>query len=396
MNDPHRTDEKATNLPGGQRPATPTDVPGRPALQTATAGRDPVTGTDTRDYPDATDLADHDPDALEQEVRRTRADISGTIDQIEARLSPSHLKHEAMSAVHQTIDQVQDRLDPRHLVNNAKRSMIDTIRDNPVPSIIAGLSLGYLIFSGSDDDKERRHYQRTYGYASGYPAAGYRTGAQYRTRYAEPYPQGPTMRSGVAYQQGSGSSGEDLRARAQHAADDAKQKAGDAADQARAKAEGVADQAQHLAHDAQQQMYRAKSGLEHFVEDNPLAAGALAAGLGALLGGLIPTTPQEDRLMGEASDALKERAKHAAEDTLEQAKHAAEAVASDAKDEAQKAQGSPGDKAKQVVDRMTDTAKSEAENVKQEAQSDVKKVGDEAKSQADSAGGAIKKEVSSI
>ncbi len=395
MNDPHSTDPDATNMPTG--PKTP---PSTFATPHAPQGRDPITGTQATDRPDAADLADRNPDALEQDIRRTRADISGTIDQIEARLSPTHLKHEAMSAVHQTIDQVQDRLDPRHLVNNAKRSMIDTVRDNPIPSIIAGLSLGYLIFSGSDDDKKRRDYRRSYGYSSGYPAAGYSTGPQYRTTaaYGQPYPQGQTMRTGVAYQQGSdqGSTADDLRQRAQNTADQARDAAGNVVDQAKDTLHQASDQMQHLAHDAQRQMYRAKSGMEQFVEDNPLAAGALAAGLGALIGGLFPTTPQENRLMGEASDSLMSKAKHAAESTLSEAKHAVETVVSDAKDEARNADGSPADKAKQVMDRVQSSAKEQADSVKDKATSEAKKVGDEAKSQADDAKSAISDKVSSV
>jgi ElaB/YqjD/DUF883 family membrane-anchored ribosome-binding protein len=384
MNDSIQNDPDATNRPTGPKPPA-----GSLGSTPHSHGRDPLSGTQATDTADTTDLADRNPDALEHDIRRTRADISGTIDQIEARLSPAHLKHEAMSAVHQTIDQVQDRLDPRHLVHNAKRSMIDTVRDNPVPSIIAGLSLGYLIFSGSDDDRERRAYRR-YTYASGYPAAGYRTGPQYRSAQPAPYPQGPTMRTGVAYEQHSaGSSDYDSNGQS---ADGMRDRAQDAADQAK-------EQVQHLAHGAEQQMYRAKSGLEQFVEDNPLAAGALAAGLGALLGGLFPTTPQENRLMGEASDQLMQQAKQAAESTLGEAKEAVETVVSDAKDEAQNAEGSLGDKAKQVLDRAETTARDEAENVKQTAKSEAQNVTDEARSQADSSGDSkspIAREVSTV
>lgn len=383
MNDPHYNDPNATNRPTG--PRTPSSTFATPH---APQGRDPITGTQATERPGVVNLADQNPDALEQDIRRTRADISGTIDQIEARLSPSHLKHEAMSAVHQTIDQVQDRLDPRHLVNNAKRSMIDTVRDNPIPSLIAGLSLGYLIFNGSDDDRQRREYRRTYGYASGYPAAGYRTGPQYRTTadYEQPYPQGRTMRTGVAYRQNSD----------QSTADQARDAAGNVSDHAKDTLHQATDHMQHLAHDAERQMYRAKSGIEQFVEDNPLAAGALAAGLGALIGGLFPTTPQENRLMGEASDSLMNKAKHAAESTLSEAKHAVETVASDAQEEARNADGSAGDQAKQVFDRVESSFREQSDEVKDTAKSEAQKVGDEAKSQANDAKSAIKDRVSSV
>lgn len=54
--------------------------------------------------------------------------------------------------------------------------------------------------------------------------------------------------------------------------------------------------------------------------DQPLVGGALAFALGAALGSALPHTPQEDALMGEAADAVKEQAGAQASELYEQGK----------------------------------------------------------------------------
>jgi len=49
-------------------------------------------------------------------------------------------------------------------------------------------------------------------------------------------------------------------------------------------------------------------GLSDLFEEQPLVGGALAFGIGALLAAALPRTEQEDKLMGESSDALKAQA----------------------------------------------------------------------------------------
>jgi ElaB/YqjD/DUF883 family membrane-anchored ribosome-binding protein len=54
--------------------------------------------------------------------------------------------------------------------------------------------------------------------------------------------------------------------------------------------------------------------------DQPLVGGALAFALGAALGSALPHTAQEDALMGEAADAVKDKVGETAEDLYEQGK----------------------------------------------------------------------------
>ncbi|MCB4457949.1 hypothetical protein [Leisingera sp. McT4-56] len=54
-----------------------------------------------------------------------------------------------------------------------------------------------------------------------------------------------------------------------------------------------------------------------FYDDNPLAAGAIALGLGALIGALLPATRREDELLGAHRDALAAKAEAALREEMD-------------------------------------------------------------------------------
>ena len=54
-----------------------------------------------------------------------------------------------------------------------------------------------------------------------------------------------------------------------------------------------------------------------FMNDQPLAVGALAAGVGALLGALLPATRREDELLGKKRDALMRAARETLSEELQ-------------------------------------------------------------------------------
>jgi len=68
--------------------------------------------------------------------------------------------------------------------------------------------------------------------------------------------------------------------------------------------------------------------------DQPLVGGALAFALGAALGSALPHTPQEDALMGDASDALKGKVTDAAAEVYEEGKERVAEVYGNARDKA--------------------------------------------------------------
>ena len=60
-----------------------------------------------------------------------------------------------------------------------------------------------------------------------------------------------------------------------------------------------------------------------FMHDQPLAVGALALGLGALVGALLPSTRREDDLLGQHRDAVMAKARFALQQEVDKAHEAA-------------------------------------------------------------------------
>ncbi|HEX5167469.1 MAG TPA: DUF3618 domain-containing protein [Thermomicrobiales bacterium] len=160
-----------------------------------------------------------DPDAIEQDIEQTRAEMSGTIDAIQERLNPEALKAQAKEAAHdatigrvidakdQVVEKVQDltqqATDKVHeltggnggdqyggqsstsqLTSTARETggtIVDTIRANPIPAAIAGAGLGWFLTHRSD----HQHHQGRSTYMQNTTMRGGYRGRQmnYRTGY---------------------------------------------------------------------------------------------------------------------------------------------------------------------------------------------------------------------
>jgi ElaB/YqjD/DUF883 family membrane-anchored ribosome-binding protein len=293
---------------------------------------------------------DKRPEEIHRDIRHTRAEMSETLDELGHRFSPHYIK-----------EQVKDSV--RSTAHDARRTMIDTIRDNPVPALIAGLSIGWLIARGGRSDHRDRDYyddhdyygNRYYGgrysdrgyYGGSYDSRSYREGGG---RGSERYYSGGEY---YPYDERYDESGESLADRAGNMAHEARERVSDAADEAWDQAREAGYRVQETAEEAwrygRRYGRRATNWLEDALEQNPLAAGAVALAAGALVGLAVPETRQEHRLMGETSDRLKDRVQDVAEEKFEQARAVAEKTLDEAKDHAE-------DLADEARDRAGDVA----------------------------------------
>jgi ElaB/YqjD/DUF883 family membrane-anchored ribosome-binding protein len=313
----------------------------------------PEAGTSTQGLPDG-DKASQ----LERDIAKTRAEMTETIDNIEHKLSPERLKEEVKATMHETIDSVQERLDPRRLAKKAGRNMIDIIKENPLPSLIAGLSIGWLLTKGSDDSgpASGRYYGNTPDRRAGGSYGGYRgeedryDGSGYG-RQRRPYASGSRRETygddwstaqGRAAAEGSG--GRSMMERASE------------------KVHDVQDRSEEFVDDVWQGTRRAMTGVEGFIHHNPLAAGVIAVGLGALVGGLLPNTEQEDEWMGPARDRMVREAKDKASETLDKLEHVAQQHATEIREEVQEA-WDDDDEAKKLQEENGETSTAEASPV---------------------------------
>lgn len=141
-------------------------------------------------------------------------------------------------------------------------------------------------------------------------------------------------------------SAEGMRSKAEETYSSARSTAGRAYSGARATGEHAAERVQaggqaayergsEVAHRATARAADTASALGASLRDHPLAAGALLAGIGAILGALLPVTRREDALMGEHSDAVKAKAAEAAEQQARRVREVAAAAAEGARREAE-------------------------------------------------------------
>ena len=72
------------------------------------------------------------------------------------------------------------------------------------------------------------------------------------------------------------------------------------------------------------------------IQENPLAVGAVALGVGAAIGLALPSTQRESQLMGEARDNLVEKIQTTAQETQEKVQHVVEEAQRAVTEEARK------------------------------------------------------------
>jgi ElaB/YqjD/DUF883 family membrane-anchored ribosome-binding protein len=128
---------------------------------------------------------------------------------------------------------------------------------------------------------------------------------------------------------------------------------------------GVADDAQRALRERSQQFAEtarssAQSSVSFVLEDQPLLLAAIGLAAGATLGAILPSTPQENRLMGETRDKVAEVASEAAKQKIDElgdaAGEAAERLKNAVKERVAASTEDLGDVAKDVVEPFANVA----------------------------------------
>ncbi len=285
-----------------------------------------------------------------------------------------------------TLGKVEDlATDVGDKMNETKDTLIETIRNNPLPAAVMGAGLVWLLMSRSRDASDRKRGTGPGGRRSeafgqfGYAgesrgdaastqgggmfddAASAATGGLHKATaaVASVAHDARDLAGRVATSTSDGAShlahkvGEAASGIAQGASGAASTVAEGASDAASAIAHGASDAASAIAHGASgaataiahgasdaatyvsdhaRQGYR---GVERTyadtLRDNPLLLGGIALGVGAALGLALPSTSGEDKVLGAARDRVVARVGVAAHDAAESVVHLAEQTSEKAK-----------------------------------------------------------------
>ena len=253
----------------------------------------------------ADEPADFAPDpktaAIRSDIEHTRAEMTETIDAIQDRLRPSNMVSRAADSVREAaagkvrqFTRGNDDGVPRRAADwYYGNSMMDRVRENPVPAAIAAVSLAWLAFG----KRASRDYE------------GPPYGRSAETEYRPARSTGSDWSTGFAERRGQ-------------VAESASQ-AADAASDALARARNATSEAGTRVRSAGSQAQRR---VQRLTNENTLTAGAIAAAVGMAIGFALPETDRENALMGEARDTVVDRASDAARGVTQRVQETAEQV----------------------------------------------------------------------
>ncbi len=276
---------------------------------------------------------------LERETEQARNQLADTLDELRASMTPGRV-------MDQFTEQLREGA-PAEFARNLK----DQVVGNPLPLAIMGASLAWLMLgprasSGATGGVSRANDVSTY---DGAPASGV------QTRFAEGVDS--TMDSAKdAASQAKGS----MRDAAGSLSDSARQAAGSLRETAGSMADAASRTVSSISEStksAGQRTLQTGSSLMDFCREQPLLVAGLGVVVGALMGALVPKTETEDRLMGDASDRMKEQAKDVASQSVDTIGERAEAAVADASGTAEK----PGERSRQAASPSAKPDQSKAE-----------------------------------
>jgi hypothetical protein len=270
------------------------------------------------EVPATADEPQEDYEAMREDIERTRAEMGETIDSIQDRLSPEHIKEQLMERVHEQYEEAKEAVRDAtvgRLQNMAQAAgdtaytagqrVVSTIRNNPIPAALVGIGIWWLAVNTMNESTDvrlrRMHRNRTVG--NGDETRSYASGSiPYSNQRDEP----------------------GLLEKGQRAASDMMDRAKSTASDF---ANNVQDTATEWAGTVQDQAVWLGNQIQGTMHENPLAIGAAVLAVGAAVGYAIPQTQKEGELMGEARDNLIDEVEDLTRGALQQVRDTADRIA---------------------------------------------------------------------
>lgn len=218
---------------------------------------------------------------LEQEMAATRAEMSETLDAISRRLSPETL-----------INQAMERFGgPGEFAGN----LSEAVKRNPIPAALTGIGIGWMMMAQRQGWESRPRTHATHG-------------------------PGVTEKMKHRGSEAVGT-GKERLSEAGHRASESTRSMRETAEEYRARTQMQISKAAESARDfstrARTRSSEAGRRAGDFFHDQPLVVGALAVGIGALVGAALQKRSEPEELTRRREE-LTQRAKEAASEAMEQ------------------------------------------------------------------------------
>jgi hypothetical protein len=242
-----------------------------------TLERNDVEGVETMTDEEAAEALE-----IRAEIEETRIEMGGTLNELGDRLEPGHLMSQAKDNVRDaTIGRVEET------AKGMSDMVMETITRNPIPAAMAGAGLA-LLWMNRADGSDRR----------------------YRAKYDR---YGAIEENGIRDRIGSTASS---------VGDTVSGAVGQVGDTAGRIGQNVGQTAGQVGDNVGQTVGDVGTQLDRFMQASPLAMGAIALGAGAVVGALVPSTPQERELLGDARREIGTTVKEAVDQAASKAEEA--------------------------------------------------------------------------
>lgn len=313
-----------------------------------------------RDEAANADLSTEEPEEILEEIEKTRSSMSETIDAIQEKLSFANISEQVKENVSEQISSAVETAKDAVYVATIKKAenfmhtvtkglneltdsagdagtmVVETAKRNPVPFALIGLGVGLLLFQNNKRQTVKRNfrYENDAARSSGRGRGG-------ATMFSQ---AGKTVGGALGTAKDTvgdvaGSAYEGVSSAASTAVDGVSNAAssayGGVASVASSAYQGASSLVSSTGQQATQVARKVQTQYSETLEENPLAIGAVALALGAVVGLAIPVTEYENQWMGETKDNLVSQVEGVAREAIGRVQEVAGEVTKQVKDQAQ-------------------------------------------------------------
>jgi len=288
--------------------------------------------TDSSDV--ETDETSDDAEQIRANIEETRAGMSETIDAIQEKLSfgniSEQVKGEVSDYVSETIQTAKEtvydvavekagiimKYISKGIDEAADTQVVKVVRQNPWALVaLIGLGGGILLVRSFQKKQSNKRYQRVYDYDS--------DDENYERDYSSKKSKSMLSSAQEKVSGAAGKVGETVSNAAGAVSNTVSSAAGTVSDTVSGAASKAYEQVGNLGSNVQDFAGTAQEQYEYYMDENPLAVGAVALALGAAVGMAIPTTRVENQWMGATRDDLVQQAKETAGGAVEKVQQVA-------------------------------------------------------------------------
>jgi ElaB/YqjD/DUF883 family membrane-anchored ribosome-binding protein len=269
---------------------------------------------------------ENETEVLAADIRVTQERLGNTVEEIGERFNPTRLKAELKHDIRDaTIGRVEDMAQQTaEIVSDAQRTVMQSVRENPIPAAMIGLGVGWLVLNARSSKKKMSS-------GSLYEEPQQR---EFGTSYEDEQQYGYSDQQLGAQQFGMPGRGQ---ARTSGVVDAMTHKSPELAEQTQRTASRMGERAREVADRVANQTRTQTRRVEQAFQENPLVIGAAALALGLAAGLAIPATEKEIELVGNTGEHLVDKVRDVAEDTKAKVQHVAERVVNEAQSTAKDA-----------------------------------------------------------